>query len=130
MVKDILDVARSIFERRDVIIKNRKEKCDQLAKYFEGIAETLQQLADSIKVNQVAQGKVAQLATYADLLPQSVGNELKLMDVEELTRRLKRSYNLRSLKSEVKKDPQRVISQIEEASGVFQALGASCRIHY
>lgn len=130
MVKDIVDVARSIFGFRDAIIKNRKEKCDQLAKYFEGIADTLQQLAESIKEDQIPQGKVAQLATYADLLPQTVGRDLKLMDMDELTRKLKRSYQVKSLKSEIKKDRQRVISQIEEASGVFKALGASCRVHY
>jgi hypothetical protein len=130
MVKDILDVARSLFDRRDAIIKDKKEKCDQLAKYFEGIADTLQQLADSIRVNQLAKGKIAQLSTYADLLPRTVGSDLKLMDMEELTGKLRRSYTMSSLRSEVKKDRQRVISQIEEASGVFKALGASCRIHY
>lgn len=36
MIKDILDLARALFERRDMIIKNQKERCDLLAKYFEG----------------------------------------------------------------------------------------------
>ena len=29
------------------MIKNQKERCDLLAKYFEGIADTLQQIANS-----------------------------------------------------------------------------------
>jgi hypothetical protein len=130
MVKDIVDVAREIFSRRDVILKNKKEKCDQLAKYFEGIAETLEQLAESIKMDQMHSGKVTQLATYADLLPQTVGHELTLMDTNERTARLKKAYDIKTLKFEIKRDQQQVISQIEEASGVFKALGASCRIHY
>jgi hypothetical protein len=130
MVKDIIDVARAIFDRRDVIIKNKKEKCDQLARYFEGIAETLEQLAEDIKVNHMSPGRVTQLATYAKLLPETVGRDVTLIDIDELTARLKKAYGIKKLKLEVKKDQQRVISQIEEASGVFKALGASCRIHY
>lgn len=126
----ILDVAREIFEHRDVIIKNKKEKCGQLAKYFEGIAETLEQLAKSIKSDHVPTGQVTQLATYAELLPRAVGREVTLMDINDLTNKLKIACDIEALKIEAKRNQRRVISQIEEAAGVFKALGASCRIHY
>jgi hypothetical protein len=130
MVKDILDVARALFERRDVIIKSQKERCDLLAKYFEGIGDTLKQIAESFRKNQVPRGQIAEMVTYAKLLPQSVGSHLELMDIDELTRKLGQVEQVESLSLEVEANREEAISQIEEASGVFKALGASCRIHY
>lgn len=130
MIKDILDVARALLERRDVMIKNQKERCDLLAKYFEGIADTLQQIAEGFRQNLVPRAKIAEMATYAELLPQSVGSYVELMAVDDLKRRLKQSQDIDALTSEVEANREEAISQIEEASGVFKALGASCRVHY
>jgi len=130
MIKDILDVARALFERRDVMIKNQKERCDLLAKYFEGIADALEQITNGFRQNQVPRAKIAEMATYAELLPQSVGSHLELMAVDDLKRRLKQSQDVDALTSGVRANREDAISQIEEASGVFKALGASCRVHY
>src|SRR3712207_1082611 len=100
MIKDILDVARALFERKDVMIKNQKERCDLLAKYFEGIADTLQQIANGFRQNQVPRAKIAEMATYAELLPQSVGKYVELMAVDDLKRRLKQSQDVDTLTSE------------------------------
>jgi hypothetical protein len=126
----IPEVANAFWAAREAIVKSRKERCDLLARYFEGIAGTLQELADGVKQNEIPEGKLQEVATYAALLPDAVGDKLMLMKMQNLTELLQKALDVKTLLPEVNRDPKEAIAQIEGAAGVFRGLGASCRIHY
>jgi hypothetical protein len=126
----ILEVANAFWAGREAIVKSRKERCDLLARYFEGIAGTLQELADGVKQKQIPEGKLQEVATYAALLPDAVGDKLMLMKMQHLTELLQKALDVKTLLPDVNRDPMEMIAQIEGAAGVFRGLAASCRIHY
>jgi hypothetical protein len=129
MVKDIIDGVRALFDTRQELLKGKREKCDKLGTYLEGIGQSLQRVAENARTGQPLNRDLAEIATYADLLRTSVGPELQLMEMDSLVDRLRVVQNIEAVDTEIAADRHTTIRLIDEAAGLFKALGASCRIH-
>ncbi|PYT77116.1 MAG: hypothetical protein DMG40_24445 [Acidobacteria bacterium] len=77
----------------------------------------------------MARGDLAEIATYADLLPARVGSDLKLMEMDVLVIKLRDAQQVEAIAREIAADREETILQNDEAAGLFRALGASYRIH-
>lgn len=129
IIKNIMDVATSLFGLKDVFLKADKDRRDRIAEYFRAISECLAATYDSLASNVVPHGRCAEISSYADCLPDVVEGFIDKAKAQELSDLLKRSYNVESLwglmNQSSGKTPE--IAHIAQASGIFLALSNSVK---
>jgi len=129
VIKDIFEVAQTLFGLGGQLVKAKKEKRDEMADYFTKVSECLNATYDSLTANNVPHGRCAELAAYAELLPQVVKGFIADNKAQELSLILKRSHVVEGLWEALNSDPKKgnELPKIAEASGLFMALSNSLR---
>ena len=129
MIKDILDIARTLFGLRGKLREARRDRRDRIADYFDNISLTVQEVANSLKKDEIPHGKCEEMAVYADMLTDTVGDEIGLEKAQELSNRLKEAHEVELIIMEIRDDSDKEskIAQLEKASGLFKALANSIR---
>ena len=129
MIGDILEVARTLFGLGEKLAKVRTERRARIADFFDAISQTIGKVSESLKQNEVPHGKCAEMATYADLLPETVGDAIGSEKAKELSKRLKDAHEVEALLYDLHNAPDRNqrLAQLDEAVGLFRALANSIR---
>lgn len=130
MVKDMLDVVRSFFDRKEVLLKNRKDFCAHVGTYYAKISTLLQEIADALKAGRVPESKLVELEATAEFIQPLVGATSRLVEVDRLTAMLRRSHEMALLASAPEPERAVGIRQIEASAGMFRALSEACPLHY
>lgn len=129
IIKDIVDVAKALFGFREDLAKAQKEQRDRMADYFQAVSVCLAATYESLTSNTVPHGRCAELAIYADSLPEVVKGRIDDSKAQELARVLRRSHSVEGLWEQMNSDPQKrtELPEIAQASGIFLALSNSVR---
>jgi hypothetical protein len=129
VIKDIFDVAQTLFGLGGELVKAKTERRDKMADYFMKVSECLAATYDSLTANNIPHGRCAELAVYAELLPQVVKGLIDDSKAQELSLLLKRSHMVEGLWEALNSDPKKgnELPKIAEASGLFLALSNSLR---
>lgn len=130
MIGDILEIARTLFGLGEKFTKARAERRARIADYFGAISQTISKVSESLKENEVPHGKCAEMATYADLLPETIGDVIGSEKAKELSTRLKDAHEVEMLLYDLHNAPDRdqELAQLDEAAGLFKALANSIRV--
>ncbi|MBP0030788.1 GUN4 domain-containing protein [Roseofilum sp. Guam] len=119
MVGDIIKVLSTLGEFSDKLKKADAEKREIIASYFSRVGECLSEISQQLKAGESAYSKVSELRELAQILPETIKDEMSQEQANELSNLLKASLgdNLDDLKNN---EPG--IRQIEECAGKFNGI--------
>lgn len=118
-----LEVAGAILNlhsRFKTAVPDRKER---IATYYKKIADTLQEVASSLRNNIVPHGNCEKMLTYAQELPDAIGDFVGMEKANELSSKLQQAYNVESLLKELNamNNREAKLADLEKAAGYFEA---------
>jgi hypothetical protein len=129
IIKDIIDVAKALFDLRHSLAKAPKNRREQMADYFHTVSLCLAATYEDLASNVVPQGRCGELSSYADSLPYVVEGLIEKSKAEELSYFLKKAPCVESMWEQFNANPEKIkeLPVIAEASGIFLALSNSVR---
>jgi hypothetical protein len=132
IIKDIIDVAKALFGLKESLAKAEQQKREEMAKYFNSISVCLAETYSKLSDNIIPHDRCAELLSYGNSLPDTIGEFIGKKKSEELSELLIRSHKVEGLWEEFKDHPEKRIQLpiIAEASGIFLALSNSVRVGY
>jgi len=124
MIDKILSVAKALFSFRGEFQKAKREKRDRIADLFEKISNCVKDVYSELKSDEVPHGKCAEMLTYANMLTDTVKDEIGEERAEELAKDLIEAHEVEVLLWQLHNVPDKdlQLSKLDEASGVFMAL--------
>lgn len=129
MIDTILSVAKALFDFKGEFDKSRRDRKDRIAQYFEEISKCLAEISSELKAHKYPYGKCAEMRTYADRLPRTVGDIIGKNEAQRLAKDLESAHEVELLFNQLEGSPnrRRDLAKLEEASGIFKALANSLR---
>lgn len=128
MLGDLLEVVAKLDGFRDKFQQTGEKRRERIASYFSEISKCLGGAAEKLENGKVPSTEWGELKTYAEKLPETIGEEIGQEQVKELSCLLKKTINNTSI-SEVAKDFKSKgkgdIQAIREASGRFNGLATT-----
>ncbi|MGB3756048.1 MAG: ABC transporter substrate-binding protein [Rivularia sp. (in: cyanobacteria)] len=118
MLRDLLEVAKKLFEVTDGLKQAKDEKRQKLEKFFYEIEQCLRDSAEVLNSNQTPRIKAKELEIYAEELPKILDDIYEEKKINELSDLLKSAAN----KIGANDTPEDNIEDIETAAGMFKAL--------
>ncbi len=129
IIGDIISVAKEIRGYKERFTDAKQERRADIGNYFSSISACLEGTYESLKKDEIPHMRCAEMETYANLLPVTLGEDIGKDKAEELSNRLLRSHEVELLWSEFNSDPEakKELPKIAEAAGVFAALATSVK---
>lgn len=118
MLRDLLEVAKKLFEVTDGLKQAKDEKRQKLEKFFYEIEQCLRDSAELLNSNQTPRIKAKELEIYAEELPKILDDIYEEEKINELSLLLKSAAN----KIGANDTPEDNIEDIETAAGMFKGL--------
>ena len=124
MIEKILFVAQTLFSFRGEFRKARHEKRDRIADLFEKISKCIADVSTELKADEIPHGKCAEMLTYANMLSDTVKDEIGEEKAEQLAQDLIEAHEVEALWGPLHNAPDRdnQLAKLDQASGVFIAL--------
>lgn len=129
IIGDILEVAKMLFDLRNRLNKAKKERKQAVADYYNRIADTLEHVVVKLRANEVPHGDCAKILTYAEQLPETIGDLIGDNVAIELSKKLANAHEVELLlyQLDVATDRETQLAQLEKAAGYFEASADSLR---
>ena len=110
-------------------MKARRERRKEIGAYFEQISVCLGEVSSQLKANQVPHGKCAELQTYAQKLPGTIGDHIKETEAQKLAQDLESAHEVELLLSQLESSGDRdaELAKLDRAAGMFMALANTIR---
>ncbi|MBV6625206.1 MAG: ABC transporter substrate-binding protein [Rivularia sp. (in: Bacteria)] len=118
MLRDLLEVAKKLFEVTDGLKQAKHEKRQKLEKFFNEIGQCLRDSAEVLNNGQTPRIKAKALKVYAEELPNILNDVYDENKVSELSHLLNNAAN----KIGANNTPEDYVKEIEAAAGMFKAL--------
>lgn len=132
IAKTIWDVGKSIFGLRADLQRARRDRRGRLAKYFGELAELIESVSASLRMNQYPHGKCAQLETLARLMSKTVKGLVEPEEARRLQDKLLQVWEIERLFGELqglsKTKAEKHLVTLDEAAGYFRATAAHLRV--
>ena len=132
IAKILWDVSKGLFDARGKLASARRDRRDRVATYIDKLAELIEKVAASLRLNQYPHGSCAELHALGERMEQTLmgllPNEearlyqsevLKIWEIEQLFGQLQ---GMTREKAESK------LIQLLEAAGNFRAIAAHLRV--
>lgn len=127
----IIDAAKAIFDFRNKIKENDKTRKENIAVYYEDIAQTLNETAKELRAGNIPHGSCGKMKALAEQLPQTIGDYIGEEEADKLARQLIEAHEIEWLISDLgqgdEKERERRLGTIEKAAGLFDASASSIR---
>jgi hypothetical protein len=129
IIGDILEVAKMLFDLRNKLSKAKKERKQAVADYYNRIADTLKHVVVKLRANEVPHGDCEKVLTYAEQLPETIGDLIGNDVAIELSKKLANAHEVELLlyQLDAATDREAQLAQLEKASGYFEASADSLR---
>ena len=118
MLRELLEVAKKLFEVTDGLKQAKDEKRQKLEKFFYEIEQCLRDSAEILNNGQIPRIKAKELKIYAEELPNILDEIYDETKINELSNLLKNAAN----KIGANDTPKEYIEDIETAAGMFKGL--------
>jgi len=124
MIEKILSVADKLFSLRGEFRKAHREKRDRIADLFEKISKCIADVSTELKADKEPYGKCAEMLTYANMLEDTVKDEIGEEKAEQLAQDLIDAHEVEALWIQLHNAPDRdnQLAKLDQASGVFIAI--------
>lgn len=129
IIQTISVVEADLRANQRFFMKKEESRRRAISDYFDQVSSCLRAVHSSLTHDQVPHGKCEELAGYADMLPETVGDSLGQEKSKELADLLKAAYRVEGLWQECNKSPEKRsrLPDIEKTAGRFTALANSVR---
>jgi TRAP-type mannitol/chloroaromatic compound transport system substrate-binding protein len=118
MLRELLEVAKKLFEVTDGLKQAKDEKRQKLEKFFYQIEQCLRDSAEVLNNGQTPRIKAEELKVYAQELPNILSDIYDEKKINELSNLLKNAAN----KISAFDAPENNVEDIETAAGMFKGL--------
>jgi len=127
VIGEILDIAKILSSLAGNFKKQKKERKKDIANYYRSIADTLKHTAIMLRQDETPHGDCEKIITYAQQLPQTIGDVIGSDLANELSQRLSENYNVEYLVFTLKDsaDVDAELAKLDEAAGYFDASADS-----
>jgi hypothetical protein len=132
IAKTIWDVGQGIFGVRGELQKARRDRRDRLAAYFSDLANLIESVSASLRVNQYPHGSCAQLQALAQLMSKTLKGLVDAEEARQYQDKLLRVWEIEQLFGQLHSLPRPKVSkrlaELDEAAGFFRATAAHLRV--
>lgn len=117
------EVAKEIYELAPVFETQRIERKKGIAEFYRKVAATLMEVATSLRANIYPHGNCEKMLLYAEQLPETIGDIVGGAKAYELSQKLRESYRVEGLFSELNYIPDREgqLINLDRAAAYFDA---------
>jgi hypothetical protein len=129
IIDEILKLSKELLAFRDSFKKAKKERREELAKYFENISNCLDTVAKELRAGNIPHGKCGEMLGYSWQFEETVKGIISKAQAKDFAERLGKNYDVEKAELDLYDAQKRSaqIDKIEESSGYFRALANSTR---
>lgn len=132
IAKTVWEVGKGIFGVRGELQKARRDRRDRLAAYFSDLANLIESVSASLRVNQYPHGSCAQLQALAQLMSKTLEGLVDAKEAREYQDKLLRVWEIEQLFGQLqgmsKSKVSKRLAELDEAAGFFRATAAHLRV--
>ena len=123
----ILDVAKSLYDRRSKIKEAKRQERQDIAVYFDSVSKCLSDVHTKLKQGEYPHGSCKEMEQYAKMLPALIRNDM-IPDIDKLASDLWSSRHIEDTYL-ILTDPdkEKLLARIDEAAGLFRSTATALR---
>jgi hypothetical protein len=130
IARTLLELGKGLFGLRGELHKARRDRRERLAVYFSELAELIESVSASLRLNRYPHGSCAQLHTLASLMKKTVKGIVTEEEAQACQDRLMRVWEIEQLFADLQGLPEekaaKKFATLDQAAGYFRASPRTC----